>query len=132
DALNWTHPFGTDEVGRSIFVRSVYGMRTDLSLVGVAVPIAAIVGTLLGLLGAIGRTIGNVAQRLFDMIMGFPSLILGICVTLVLAPGWLALVISMAIFALPAFGRLARATFLAQEGRDYVMAARMLGVGRWT
>jgi peptide/nickel transport system permease protein len=123
-------PFGTDEVGRNVFVRAIYGTRTDLSLVAVAVPIAAVVGTLLGLIGIVSRTAGNLAQRLLDLIMGFPSLILGICVTLVLGPGWFALVLAMTIYALPAFGRLARATLLSQEHRDYVSAARMLGVPR--
>jgi peptide/nickel transport system permease protein len=123
-------PFGTDEVGRNVFVRAIYGTRTDLSLVALAVPIAAVVGTLLGLLGIINRTAGNLAQRLLDLIMGFPSLILGICVALVIGPGWLALVVAMTIYALPAFGRLSRATLLSQEHRDYVSAARMLGVSR--
>ncbi len=123
-------PFGTDEVGRSVFTRSLFGVRTDLLLVAAAVPLAAIVGTLLGLLGAISRPLGGLAQRLFDLIMGFPSLILGICVALVLGPGWGALVVAMVIYALPAFGRLARATLLAQENRDYVIAARLLGVSR--
>lgn len=133
DALalpTWLAPFGTDEVGRNVFVRAIYGTRTDLSLVAIAVPIAAIAGTLLGLLGIVNRMIGNLAQRLLDLIMGFPSLILGICVTLVLGPGWLALVLAMTIYSLPAFGRLSRATLLAQENRDYVSAARMLGVSR--
>lgn len=133
DALalpTWSSPFGTDEVGRNVFVRAVYGTRTDLSLVAIAVPIAAVVGTLLGLLGIVNRTAGNLAQRFLDLIMGFPSLILGICVTLVLGPGWPALVLAMTIYALPAFGRLARATLLSQENRDYVSAARMLGVSR--
>ncbi|WP_205791350.1 ABC transporter permease [Microbacterium sulfonylureivorans] len=125
-----TAPFGTDEVGRNVFIRAIYGTRTDLSLVAIAVPIAAVLGTLLGLLGIINRTAGNLAQRFLDLIMGFPSLILGICVTLVLGPGWLALVLAMTIYALPAFGRLSRATLLSQENRDYVSAARMLGVSR--
>ena len=122
--------FGTDEVGRNVFIRSVFGVRTDLSLVAVAVPIAAIAGTLLGLLGAVNSVLGNIAQRGLDLIMGFPSLILGICVALVLGAGWNALVVAMTIYALPSFGRLARATLLAQENRDYVLAARMLGVNR--
>lgn len=123
-------PFGTDEVGRSVFTRSLFGVRTDLLLVAAAVPVAAVAGTLLGLLGAVSRLLGGLAQRLFDLIMGFPSLILGICVALVLGPGWGALVLAMVIYALPAFGRLARATLLAQENRDYVIAARLLGVSR--
>jgi len=127
---SWAAPFGTDEVGRDVFVRSVFGVRTDLSLVGVAIPIAALAGTLMGLLGAIHAVLGSLAQRVLDLVMGFPSLILGICVALVVGPGWLALVIAMTIYALPAFGRLARATLLAQENRDYVVAARMLGVSR--
>jgi len=88
------------------------------------------IGTLLGLLGAVSSAAGNIAQRVFDLIMGFPSLILGICVALVLRPGWSALVVAMTIYATPAFGRLARATLLAQENRDYVVAAKMLGVSK--
>jgi peptide/nickel transport system permease protein len=121
-------PFGTDELGRDIFVRSIYGLRTDLSLIVVAVPLAAIVGTLLGLAGAVSPMAGNFFQRVFDLIMGFPSLILGIAVAIVLRPGWAALVIALGIYAMPAFGRLARATLVAQQHRDYVQAARMLGV----
>lgn len=127
---SWAAPFGTDEVGRSVLMRSLFGVRTDLLLIVAAVPVAAVVGTLLGLLGAVSPFLGGLAQRAFDLIMGFPSLILGICVALVLGPGWGALVVAMTIYALPAFGRLARATLLAQENRDYVIAARLLGVGR--
>jgi peptide/nickel transport system permease protein len=124
-----TRPFGTDEVGRSVFVRAIYGVRADLSLVLLAVPIGAVVGTLLGLLGAVHSAAGNAAQRLLDVVTGFPSLILGISVALVLDPGWWALLVALTIYTAPPFGRLARATFLAQQHRDYVLAARMLGVG---
>jgi peptide/nickel transport system permease protein len=129
-APTWQAPFGTDEVGRSVLTRAVFGVRTDLLLVAAAVPVAAIIGTLLGLLSSVSRLLGGLAQRTFDLIMGFPSLILGICVALVMGPGWAALVVAMTIYALPAFGRLARATLLAQENRDYVVAARLLGVSR--
>jgi peptide/nickel transport system permease protein len=125
-----TRPFGTDEVGRSVFVRTIYGVRADLSLVLIAIPIGAIVGTLFGLLGTIHPVAGNAAQRILDIVTGFPSLILGISVALVLDPGWLALLVALSIFTTPQFGRLARSTFLTQQHRDYVLAARMLGVRR--
>jgi len=124
------HFFGTDEVGRDIFVRTIYGARVDLSLVFVAVPIAAVLGTLLGLVGILGNAAGAAVQRGLDVIVGFPSLILGISVTLVLGAGWTALVVALAIYSTPAFGRLARATLLTQQNRDYVQAARMLGTSK--
>lgn len=129
--LSGTHLFGTDELGRDIFVRSVYGLRTDLSLVFVAVPITMVVGTAIGLLGAVSRAVGTVTQRILDIILGFPSLILGISVVLVLGTGFTGLLVSIVIIGLPTFGRLARQTMLVQQQREYVIAARTLGIGRW-
>lgn len=129
--MSLLHPFGTDELGRDIFVRSIYGLRTDLSLVYAAVPTSMVIGTFLGLLGAISARLGVLVQRVLDIIVGFPGLILGICVVLVLGAGWTALLVAIVIAGLPSFGRLARATLLAQQQREYVIAARTLGVGRW-
>lgn len=126
------HPFGTDELGRDVFVRSMYGVRTSLSLVLAAVPLSMVLGTLIGLLGVISERLGAGAQRLLDIILGFPTLILGICIVLVLGTGWFALFVSIVIIGLPAFGRLARATFLAHQEREYVLAAKVLGVNRTT
>lgn len=126
-----SHPFGTDELGRDIFTRTVYGLRTDLSLVYIGVPVAMVVGTGLGLIGAVSERLGSWVQRGLDIIVGFPSLILGICVVLVLGTGWVALLVAIVIYGLPGFGRLARATLLSQQQREYVIAARTLGVGRY-
>lgn len=126
------HPFGTDEIGRDIFVRAIYGLRTDFSIIFAAVPLSMAVGTALGLLGALSRVAGTVVQRILDVILGFPGLILGICIVLLLGPGWAALVVAVSINGLPAFGRLARAALLAQMEREYVIAARTLGVGKGT
>lgn len=125
------HLFGTDELGRDIFVRSVYGLRTDLTLVYLGVPISMVAGTLLGLLGFVAGWLGSAAQRIFDIIIGFPAIILGISIVLVLGTGWTALLIAIIIVGLPIFGRLARAALLEQQQREYVIAARTLGVGRW-
>lgn len=128
---SWAHPFGTDELGRDIFVRSIYGLRTDLALAGIAVPISMILGTFLGLSGALSPRLGVLVQRGLDIIVGFPGLILAICVVLVVGTGWTALLIAIVIGGLPSFGRLARATLLSQQHQEYVVAARTLGVGKW-
>jgi peptide/nickel transport system permease protein len=128
--MSFTHLFGTDELGRDIFVRSIFGLRTDLTLVYIAVPISMVIGTLLGLIGYVSRWAGTVIQRMFDVIVGFPGLILGISIVLVLGSGFTALLVSIIIIGLPTFGRLARASLLAQEQREYVIAARTLGISR--
>ncbi len=129
--MSSSHLFGTDEIGRDIFVRSIYGLRTDLALVYIAVPITIVMGTLIGLLGAVSRFVGTITQRILDIIIGFPGLVLGISVVLVLGTGFVGLLVSIIIIGLPTFGRLARQTMLAQQQREYVIAARTLGIGRW-
>lgn len=124
------HLFGTDELGRDIFVRCIYALQVSISLVIVAVPIAAVAGTLMGLSGAVSKLLGEGFQRLFDIILGFPSLVLGICIVIIVGPGWLSLVVTIVVFSLPQFGRLARGALLSEEGREYVLAARVLGVSR--
>lgn len=125
------HPFGLDEFGRDIFTRCVYGLRMDLSLIFLAVPLSMGVGMVLGLAGAISERLSAAIQRLFDVIIGLPGLLLGICLVAVLGPGWLALFLTILIAGLPTAGRLARATWLGQQSREYVLAARVLGVSKW-
>lgn len=128
--MSGAHLFGVDEFGRDILARSVYGLRMDLSLIFLAVPVAMIVGMLLGLSGAIHPWLGAGFQRLFDVIIGFPSVLLGICLVAVLGPGWLPLFLTITIAGMPTAGRLARSAWLAQQSREYVLAARVLGVTR--
>lgn len=129
--MSTAHPFGVDEFGRDILARSVYGLRMDLSLIFLAVPASMAMGMVLGLLGVVSEPLGAAVQRLFDVIIGFPSILLGICLVAVLGPGWLALFLTITIAGMPTAGRLARSAWLAQQSREYVLAARTLGVGRW-
>ncbi len=127
-----THPFGTDELGRDIFARTFFGLRTDLTLVLAAVPLSMILGSMLGLIGYVSDRLGNAVQRGLDVIVGFPSLILGISLVLVLGTGWWSIFATIVIVGLPTFGRLARSSLLTQQNREYVLAARTLGIGKWT
>jgi len=129
---SWRALFGTDELGRHILARSLYGLRTDLGLVGLAVPVSAVIGTLIGLAGFLSRALGTILQRCLDVVLGFPSLILGISFALVLGSGWWALFVAIVVYGLPAFGRLARASLLGQAQREYVHAAQVMGVPRTT
>ena len=126
------HPFGTDELGRDLLVRTVYGLRTDFSVIIVAVPASMILGTILGMIGALSRVAGSIVQRILDIILGFPGVVLGVCVVMIIGPGWLALVIAITLAGLPFFGRQARAALQEQMQREYVTAARVLGVRQVT
>jgi len=124
------HIFGVDEFGRDIFIRSVYWLRVDLSLILTAVPLSMALGTLIGLSGAISEWLGAGLQRVLDVIIGFPGLILGVCLVAILGPGWLPLFLTILLGGLPTAGRQARSAWLTQQGREYVLAARVLGVPR--
>lgn len=130
-AMSSAHLFGTDELGRDLLVRTLFGLRTDLSLIATAVPVSLVLGTLLGLIGAVSPSLGTAVQRALDVILGFPSLVLGICIVMVVGASWSALFTVIVIYGLPGFGRMARAALVTQEQREYVIAARTLGVGRW-
>lgn len=126
------HWLGTDELGRDILARTIYGLRTDLSLLLTAVPLSAALGTLLGLSGVLAKWLGATTQRLLDVILGFPGLLLGMTVVLVIGTGWFALFLSILVVGLPGFGRLARAGLMVEQEREYVLAARVLKVPRRT
>lgn len=130
--ISLAHPFGTDELGRDLLVRTVYGLRTDFSIILVAVPSSMILGTALGMLGALSSLAGSIVQRILDIILGFPGVVLGVCIVLIMGPGWGALVVAIIVGGLPIFGRQARAAMLEQMDREYVTAARTLGIGKGT
>lgn len=125
------HLLGTDEVGRDILARCLIGMRIDLLICLIAVPISAAIGTGLGLLSGLNRWIGEVVQRIFDVLLGFHGIILGVAVSLAIGPGIPAVVAAIVLATVPTFGRQSRAATMNQLGREYVTAAKVLGVGRF-
>jgi peptide/nickel transport system permease protein len=129
----WTgsHLLGTDEVGRDILARVLAGVQLDSLLVIVAVPISAVLGTALGLLSGVSPAAGSTAQWVFNLLLGFPGVVMGIAVSIAIAPGRAAIIVAMVLSTMPAFGRQARITALGQLSRDYVAAATVAGTPRW-
>ena len=124
------HLFGTDEVGRDILARILQGIRVDALLAVVTVPVAAVLGTGLGMLGALSARGGGAAQWLFNLLLGFPGVVMGIAVSVAVAPGLLAIGVAIVLVTIPAFGRQARITTQAELSRDYVAAAVTVGRSR--
>ena len=125
-----TFPLGTDELGRCILSRLLFGARVSLWIGLSAVLLALVPGVLLGLLAAFhGRWLAPLILRLMDILMALPGLLLAICVITILGPGLVNTVIAIAVGALPGYVRLARGAALAELGRDYVTASRVAGAG---
>ena len=122
------HLLGTDNFGRDVLSRVLHGYRTSLTVAFVAVGLATVLGTLIGLLAAYyGGFIDRLLMRLMDILLAFPIILLAIGILAVLGPGTLNTAFAIGIVYLPIFARLTRGPALSVLGWDYVTAARSLG-----
>ncbi len=122
------HLLGTDEYGRDIFSRIIYGARASLQVGLTTVLIAGSLGASLGLIsGYFGGFIDNLIMRLFDMILAFPAILLALVLVTALGPSLTNLMIAMGIIYAPQFARIARGSTLSVKSNEYVESARALG-----
>ncbi|RII09666.1 Oligopeptide transport system permease protein OppC [Streptomyces sp. YIM 130001] len=131
-APSLAHPFGTDDVGRDLLLRCVYGLRVSLLVGVVAAVVATVIGTAVGAVAAaFGGWADRVVMRLVDLFSSVPHLLLGIFIVAMFRPGVWPVVISVGLTHWLSTARIVRAEVLSLRSRPYVDAAISGGASRW-
>jgi dipeptide transport system permease protein len=127
---SWEFPLGTDGVGRDILSRLIFGARISLFIGLSVMAVSVLVGVILGLIAAFrGGIVDALLMRLMDLIMSVPDLVLSVIIVAIIGPSLQNTIVAVLIVFLPRYVRLVRASALTELSKDYVVAARVAGVG---
>src|SRR4051794_29237678 len=125
---SWSHPLGTDDLGRDVWSRLVYGARIDLRVAFIAVFFSFVIGTIIGLLsGYYGGTVDTFAGWLVNVVVAFPFYVLIIALVFTLGPGTRNIYIAIILVGWVSYTRIIRGEVLVAKRREYVLAARAAG-----
>jgi peptide/nickel transport system permease protein len=128
-APSFAHWLGTDDQGRDVLTRVLYGARLSLSVAVISVSIGVIVGVSIGLIaGYAGGVVDLLLMRLIDALLAFPALLLAISITAALGPQIQNAMIAIGVVSIPVYARLTRGQVLSLREREYVTAARAIGL----
>ena len=130
--MSFRHPMGTDNMGRDVLSRVMYGSRITLLIAIGTVAIGSVVGTVIGALtGYFGGMFDEVTMRIIDALFAFPSILLALVIVSVFGTGWVQLLISLGIAFVPSYARIVRGEVLRCRNMDYVENARLQGVSNF-
>lgn len=125
----WAHPFGTDNFGRDLFARIIYGSRASLPVGFLAVMVSLFFGIILGAItGYYGGNVDNVIMRFTDIFAAIPSIMLAIALVAVMGASTFSLIIAVGVCAIPKFTRTTRAAVFTVRGEEFVESSRAIGL----
>ena len=127
--MSFRHIMGTDHMGRDVFSRVMYGSRVTLAIASFTILIGAGIGTIIGALtGYFGGIIDEIAMRIIDAMLAFPSILLSLVFVSLFGTGTYQVAVALGISFIPSFARIVRGEFLRCKSMDYVEVARLQGV----